>query len=166
MSRITFEGQAVFVADMAAARAFYEQALDQQVLFEVGDQYVSYAGGLALWQLASALEAVRGEAPPSPGAPLGRDNFELYFETHDLPAAWERLARAGARPLHEMREMPWGQRCLRVQDPDGHIVEVAEPLPLVIRRFLDQGLSPEQVAERTMTTLEMVQAVAAGGAQP
>ncbi|WP_461210364.1 VOC family protein [Desulfocurvus sp. DL9XJH121] len=157
---IRFEGPAIFVADMAASRAFYEGLLDQETLFGVGENYTAYKGGLCLWEAGCALGAVHGVDGGGPAAPQGRDNFELYFESEDLDAAWARAQEAGAAAVHGPREMPWTQRCFRIQDPDGHLVEVGEPMPLVIRRLLDSGLSPEATAERTMTPLAMVQAVA------
>jgi hypothetical protein len=62
--------------------------------------------------------------------------------------------------VHPLREQPWGQRVLRVYDPDGHIVEVGEPMPAVIMRFLAEGLSPEAIAQRTAMPLDIVQQVA------
>ena len=37
----------------------------------------------------------------------------------------------------------------RIYDPDGHIVEVGESIPVFVARFLSQGMSIEEVAERT-----------------
>lgn len=156
---ITFEGPAVFVSDMTAARTFYEQVLGQSVLFAVGDQYAAFQGGFSLWQHQSAEETVHGRKPTGAPTPQGRENFELYFETPDLPAAWERTRAACCEPIHSIREMAWGQRCFRIRDTDGHIVEVGEPMPLVIKRFLDEGMAPEAVAERTMAPIEMVRAM-------
>jgi hypothetical protein len=48
----------------------------------------------------------------------------------------------------------------RVYDPDGHIVEIGEPMPVVIHRFLAQGMSAEEAAERTSMPLEIVQKIA------
>jgi hypothetical protein len=59
-----------------------------------------------------------------------------------------------------LREQPWGQRVFRVYDPDGHIVEIGEPMPVVIQRFLAQGMSAEEAAERTSMPLEIVQKIA------
>ena len=44
--------------------------------------------------------------------------------------------------VHEIREYPWGQRDIRVYDPDKHIVEIAEDMTTVIRRFFTQGMYP------------------------
>jgi uncharacterized Zn finger protein len=90
---------------------------------------------------------------------LGQDNFELYFETEDLDAIWTRLSNASVEVVHPVHEQPWGQRVIRVYDPDGHIVEVGEPMPLVIARFLAQGMAAEEVAERTLMPLEVVQQI-------
>ena len=39
-------------------------------------------------------------------------------------------------------------RDVRFYDPDGHIIEAAEKLDAVIARFVAQGLSPEETADR------------------
>lgn len=37
----------------------------------------------------------------------------------------------------------------RVFDPDGHVIEVAEPLTHTIHRFADGGYTAEQISEMT-----------------
>ena len=39
-------------------------------------------------------------------------------------------------------------------DPDGHIIEVGETMASVVRRFLAQGLTLEEVAQRMDVPLE------------
>ena len=58
--------------------------------------------------------------------------------------------------VHELKEYPWGQRDIRVYDPDKHIVEIAEDMGVVIKRFLKEGMSLEEVASRTMYPVEFV----------
>lgn len=43
---------------------------------------------------------------------------------------------------------------MRFYDPDGHIIEVGETMPSVVRRFLAQGLTLEEVAQRMDVPLE------------
>jgi hypothetical protein len=62
--------------------------------------------------------------------------------------------------LHPLREQPWGQRVFRCFDPDGHIVEVGEPMPVVIGRYLSQGMSVEEATERTSMPLDIVRQIA------
>ena len=62
--------------------------------------------------------------------------------------------------MHPIREHPWGQRALRVTDPDGHLVEVGEPMPLVVTRLLNAGETVDAVVQRTAMPLEMVETIA------
>lgn len=153
---ISFEGPAIFVSDMAKARAFYEDVLGQEVLFAVADSYIAYTGGFSLWHVQSAHSMIKGE-DVAEATPQGRDNFEMYFEDAEIQDAWSRVSAAGVEVAHEIREMPWGQRCFRVLDPEGHLVEIGEPMEAVIRRLLDQGLDEQEVSRRTMVPVEVIQ---------
>ena len=73
---------------------------------------------------------------------LGHNASELYFETEDLDAFEERLRSMPISYVHPVHQQPWGQRAMRFYDPDGHIIEVGETMPSVVRRFLAQGLTP------------------------
>lgn len=159
---LQFKGPAILVTDMAASRAFYEDVLAQEILFAVADAYTAYKSDLSLWEAGGAHQMIHGAPPPTPPGKQGKDNFELYFEAEDLDTAWTEVDRHGADVVHGPRVMPWLQRCFRIKDPDGHLVEVGEPMPVVIKRLLDTGMPPDQVAEKTMAPLEMVQAIAKG----
>lgn len=54
------------------------------------------------------------------------------------------------------KEHSWGQRVVRFYDPDEHIIEVGENMEMVCRRFLDSGMTLEQVAERMDVPLDYV----------
>jgi catechol 2,3-dioxygenase-like lactoylglutathione lyase family enzyme len=149
----------VFCRDIAASRRFYEDLLGQEVEMDFGPN-VGFKGGLALWQVEHAFQMIHERASESTD-PLGRQNLELYFETAELEAASARFSKAGVEYLHSLREQPWGQRAFRVYDPDGHIVEVGEPMPAVILRLLGEGLPTEAVAEKTGMPIEIVQQIAA-----
>ena len=43
----------------------------------------------------------------------------------------------------------WGQRVLRVYDPDGHVIEIGEAMEMVVRRLQGQGLLLGQTCEKT-----------------
>lgn len=84
-------------------------------------------------------------------------NFQLYFELEDLDKIYENLkANNGIRWVHEIKEYPWGQRDLRIYDPDMHIVEIAESMESVIKRFVSQGMAVEEIAERTMYPVDVL----------
>ena len=58
--------------------------------------------------------------------------------------------------VHPVMEHEWGQRVIRFYDPDYHIIEVGESMKLVCHRFLDSGMTKEQVAERMGVPLKAV----------
>lgn len=151
---ITFEGPAIFVADMQAARAFYEGLLGQEVLADFGAN-VPFKSGFSLWLADHAMGVIYSGARQA-REKQGQDNFEMYFEAQDLDAVWERVEKKWPDIIQPVHEAPWGQRGFRVRDPDGHIVEVGEPLPVMVNRFTGDGLTPEQIAERSGMPLEMV----------
>ena len=57
-------------------------------------------------------------------------------------------------------DLLWQAPAVRVQDPNGHIVELGEPMPSAISRLLNEGMSTQAVAERTAMPLQMVQQIA------
>ncbi|MEF2146049.1 MAG: VOC family protein [Desulfovibrionaceae bacterium] len=154
---IKFDGPAVLVNDMAVSRAFYEGVLELEVLMDNGP-HVAYQQGFSLWQADHAMPLMVNKQ--APGGPMGHDNFELYFESTDLEKAEQTVRKAGAAFIHPIIEQPWGQRCLRLRDPDGHVLEIGEPLPQLVQRLLGQGLTMEQVAERTSMPLPLVRQMA------
>jgi catechol 2,3-dioxygenase-like lactoylglutathione lyase family enzyme len=159
MMTIQFQASVLFVRDIQASRRFYEELLGQEVLLDHGPN-VGFKGGFAIWQVDHAFQMIF-ERPPKASKQLGSDNFELYFEAADLDSVWTRLSGGEAQIAHPMREQPWGQRVLRIYDPDGHVVEIGEPMPAVILRFLSQGLTAEEIAGRTSMPLEIVQQIVA-----
>lgn len=48
----------------------------------------------------------------------------------------------------DVKEAEWGQRSIRFYDLDGHIIEVGENLKMVVKRFLNLGMTMEQVSKR------------------
>ena len=53
-------------------------------------------------------------------------------------------------------EHSWGQRVVRIYDPDKHIIEVGENMKVVCRGFLGSGMTPEQVANRMNVSMKFV----------
>jgi len=82
------------------------------------------------------------------------NNFQLYFEVEDLDYWQNKISSTeGIEFIHKAKEYPWGQRFFRFYDYDKFIVEVAESMESVAKRFLSQGLSVEETAERTSVGL-------------
>lgn len=151
---IQFQSAVIFVNDIQKSRQFYEEVLGQKVIMDHGPN-VGFKG-FALWQAEHASQVMgNGSAPEK----LGQHNLELYFESSELDDALAKFNKTSTPFVHDIREQPWGQRVVRVFDPDGHIVEVGEPMPVVIMRFASQGLSMIEIAERTSMPVEIVKQI-------
>jgi catechol 2,3-dioxygenase-like lactoylglutathione lyase family enzyme len=155
-----FRSAVLFVKDMAASRRFYEQLLGQQVDLDFGVN-VGYVSGLSLWDVQAVFDVVYHHAPED-STPLGRDNLELYFEVDDLDTALRTLTAEGVRLVHPITEQPWAARVLRAYDPDGHLVELAEPMDVVAHRLAANGQSVEAISKRTGMPIAVIEKMLAG----
>lgn len=139
------------VKDIAASKSFYETVLYQNAVMDIGE-HVAFEG-FSLQQGYAEMIGIAADCVKEQS-----HNFQLYFEVEDLDQVYAELKSIpGLQWVHELREYPWGQRDIRLYDPDGHIVEIAEDMVTVIIRFFAGGMSAGEVAERTMYPLEIVQ---------
>lgn len=126
MTALTFVNTLVFVADMRRSLGLYRDLLGQKVAQDHG-QFVKLETGLALHEGTSLERTIFGpDHAPSAGN-YGRCNLMLYFEVEDLDSVFARLS-AQVQLVHPIRTQSWGQRVFRFEDPDGHLVEIGEPL--------------------------------------
>jgi len=137
-----FESPMIVVSDIERSRRFYTEVLGEAVLHDLGN-YVVFKGGFSMME-RSQWRALGG----------GEQGFELYFEEENV----EKFASAlGDAPLlTALSEAPWGQRTVRLLDPDGHAVEVGEPMEAVVRRFIASGMTPEEAARKSLMPMEFV----------
>lgn len=157
---LKFRTAVLLVNNIKSSREFYEGILDQTVEEDFGE-CVGYADGFSIWQMDYACKITpKGFSDHLSGNMNSR--FELYFESSDMDNTLEKLKDMSVGFVHDLIEQPWGQRVFRIYDPDKNIVEIGEPMTAVIVRHLNQGMTPDKVAERTSMPLEFVQRVAEG----
>jgi len=136
-------GTVLSVSDIQVARKFYEDLFGLEVDQDFGIN-ISFVGGIALQQEFDWIVGV-----PKEKILKDSNNMEIYFEGEDFDGFIEILkGYPEIKYVHEAKEAPWGQRSARFYDPDGHIIEVGESMPMVVKRFLDSGLTMEDIAER------------------
>lgn len=152
---ISFESPVLFVKDIGRSREFYEGLLGQEVVMDHGLNLV-FRGGLSIWEVKRAHRAIF-DSEPEGDVELGTANLEVYFESGDLGSEAERLKRAGVEFIHGIHEEPWAQKTCRFYDPDRHIVELAEPMPAVVRRLARSGLGVKEIVQRTTMPLPFVE---------
>ncbi len=144
-----YHGICIAVSDVKLARKFYEDLFELKVFQDYGIN-LSFYGGLSLqqefdWLLNIPKESVLKEP----------HNMELYFEEDDFDDFIAKLEqRDDIRYMGEgVKEAGWGQRSIRFYDLDGHIIEVGENMKMVVKRFLDSGMSMEEISKRMDVTI-------------
>lgn len=138
-----YEGVCIAVKDVSLAKKFYQELFGLEVYQDYGIN-ISF-GGLSLQQEFDELLAIPKESV------LNRaHNMELYFEEEAFDDFIARLKqRDDIRYLGEgVQEAGWGQRSVRFYDLDDHIIEVGENMKMVVKRFLDSGLSMAETSKR------------------
>ena len=145
-----YTGTLIAVKDMEKSKRFYHDVLGMEVAADFGAN-VTLTGGLVLQTLETWQSFIH-----TSDVTLKSNSGELYFETEDMDAFYQHLESFDIRYVHKLYEHPWGQRFVRFYDPNGHIIEATEKLDAVIARFVTQGLSPEEPADRMGISLDFV----------
>lgn len=142
----------IVVKDIEKSVEFYRDVLGLRIVADFGANK-TLTGGLVLqteetWKEFIGTDDIRFR---------GNDS-EIYFEEDDFDGFTERLNRCKVTLVHSVKEHAWGQRAVRLYDPDMHIIEVGENLKTVCRRFFESGMTVEQVAERMDVPVKFVKA--------
>ena len=143
---MNYQGTLIAVKDIEQAKAFYQSVLELDVMVDAGEP-VQLTEGIFLQTVDSWADFIHKKETE---VVLENNAIELYFETKAMDAFIERLAaRKDIEYLHPLLEHSWGQRAIRFYDLDKHIIEVAESIAMVVKRFIYSGMTIEEVAERT-----------------
>ncbi|MEA5109814.1 hypothetical protein SDC9_28186 [bioreactor metagenome] len=129
------------VRDMEVSRKFYENMLGQEVEYDFGEN-ISFRGGFSI-HLMSHYASLTGNSDII----FNSNNAELYFESGEINELRDALTLSGVRFVHDIREQPWRQQVMRFYDPDGHIIEVGEPLDYTARRLSGAGMDARGISE-------------------
>ena len=133
----------ISVADINAARKFYEDLFGLEVYQDYG-RNIAFTCGLALQQDFDWLVNI-----PKEKVLKKSNNAEVVFEEQNFDGFLNKLKEyPDIEYLGEVIEHSWGQRVIRFYDLDGHLIEVGEDMKMVIKRFLNTGMSMEEVSER------------------
>ena len=81
--------------------------------------------------------------------------MELAFEEQNFDEFLNRLKQyPNIEYLGDVIEHSWGQRVIRFYDLDGHIIEVGEDMKIVVQRFLDLGMTMDEISEKMDVSIE------------
>jgi catechol 2,3-dioxygenase-like lactoylglutathione lyase family enzyme len=115
----------LFCEDLAASKAFYAEFLAAAPVWGDAVSSVFRAGEtmINLLQVAAVAELIHPAPMAAPGV---RAVYTLSVPDVDLEA--DRLRAAGLALLNGPMDRPWGIRTASLQDPSGHVWELAAPL--------------------------------------
>lgn len=144
------------VNDIEVSKKFYKTVLGQKIKYDFGEN-ITFEGDFSIQQKDHYANMVCID----PSSVMSEShNAELYFETDDFDMDMSRLQTfGGIEYLHPVVTHDWGQRTVRFYDPDGHIIEIGESMDVVIARFLKEGNTPEQVAQKTQHPIHLVHTI-------
>lgn len=133
----------IVVNNIERSKAFYKDLFGFTVAADFGENVVLTEGLVLqekkLWESFIGRKVVTG----------GND-AELYFEENDIDGFLKRLddSEYSIEYLNRCKEHDWGQRVIRIYDPDKHVIEIGESMEYVARRLLDSGMTAEQAAKK------------------
>lgn len=149
-----FEGVCIAVKDVNLSKKFYQELFGLEVLQDYGIN-ISF-GGLSLQQEFDWLAGV-----PKESILEKSHNMELYFEEDDFDSFVSKLKqRSNIQYIGDgVKEAGWGQRSIRFYDLDSHIIEVGENMKMVVKRFLNSGMSMEETSKRMDVSIPDLEAL-------
>ena len=112
----------IVVEDIEKSKAFYKELFGLDVVDFDGN--VILTEGLVLQDKKIWEKFIEREVIPK-----GND-AELYFEETDLEGFSQKLENSSfdIEYVNRMIEHDWGQRVIRIYDPDKHMIEIGEPM--------------------------------------
>lgn len=147
---MTSNNPMLVVTNIDKSVEFYQKVLGLRVIMDFGANK-TLTGGLVLQTIDTYREFIGIDE-----INFGGNNFEIYFEEDEFDNFIDNLEKCNVEFVHPVKEHSWGQRVVRFYDLDKHIIEVGENMKIVCKRFLDSGMTPEQVAERMDVPIEFV----------
>ena len=118
----------MFIEDRARAKEFYERVFDVTALHEddvsIAFKFEDIVVNLLENRAAPGLIAPASVAGPEPGS-----RFQMTISVEDTDAVCAQLGELDVELLNGPINREWGIRTASFTDPDGHIWEVAGPIP-------------------------------------
>jgi lactoylglutathione lyase len=116
----------LFVEDVPAAKAFYEDVFGVQTVFEDDSSACVRFDGLFVNLVSSSEAEVLVDQVASR---LAGSRFQLSIWVDDVDAVCSELEARGVTLLSGPVDREWGMRTATFADPAGHSWEVAQQLP-------------------------------------
>ena len=147
---MTYKSILLVVKDIQKSKEFYKNILGLDVVDDFGANVV-LTHNISLQTLDTWKEFIEKKE-----VIFNSNSQELYFEEDNFDDFVQKLYNKNIDFVHNVKEHSWGQKVVRFYDLDQHIIEVGEPMKVVVKRFLDSGLSVEDTAKRMGVSVEYI----------
>jgi lactoylglutathione lyase len=119
-----------YVKSIVETVEFYEKAFGLQRKFiHESEQYAELDTGSTTLSFASLEMGDFNKVPILSELPSNKSPaMEIAFVTDDVPAAFMKALGAGAEPIAEPTQKPWGQTVCYVRDINRFLVEICSPM--------------------------------------
>ena len=124
--KIQFLHPVAFVRDIEVSKQFYTSVLGLKIL-EDHEVYILFEMHFAIHQAKELHTTIFKRESEDVENLQGRNNMLFYFETDNLDEMYDRIC-SKIELIHPIERQKWGQRVFRFRDPDGHIIEIGEPM--------------------------------------
>lgn len=146
-------GSLYVIEDVKRTKSFYKEVLGLSVVSDFNENF-TLTGGISF----QTRESWKGFIEKSDESIiLNTHNCEMYFETDDLDEFVNQLKkRNDIKYVHDLKTHNWGQRGIRIYDPDHHIIEISEKMSTVCQRFYQQGMDIKDISQKTMLAEKVI----------
>ena len=148
---IQFHSSVIFVKDIEVSKQFYCNILKQEIDTDFGNN-ITLKGGLSIWEVPEWHQLNQSFYQK------GSVNkaLEICFETDNMDEIVDLIENQNIKKHHELTEESWGQKTIRVYDPGNNLVEVGEKFEVFLRRMHQNGLTLEEINQKTGVPLELI----------
>lgn len=119
----------IVVSDIETSKKFYQELFGLRVINDFGENVILTEGLVLqerkIWETSIGKEVV-----------FSGNDAELYFEESDMDGFLQKLNQNKWKIVYvnSLIEYEWGQRVIRLYDPDNHVIEVRETMESVVSR--------------------------------
>ena len=145
----------IVVSDIEKSKRFYQELFGLTVTVDFGENVI-LTEGLVLQEKKAWEDLIGREVKTA------ANNAELYFEENDMDGLIKKLESSRFPINYVNSPTEQERRVIRIYDPDGHIIEIAETLECVARRYLMSGMTVSETAKKMRLPMDVIKEMEVG----